>query len=160
MSAEKDSLRCSLRCLCAMYQIQDHLPFHPHQHDEGAQTIEVSLASSGNRNLTQLERLNGEVLIQPRDKRVEELEKRLKFMEDAMRGPVSDQQSDSIDTNSGVYSGRPEAPPITNPSEAGNLDLDTTLNPISTMADENPQVSEIGLPPPEGKCESAMDFLI
>ena len=81
-------------------------------------------------------------------------------MEDAMKGPVSDQQSDFNDTNSGVYSGRPEVPPFTNQPEAGNLDLDSTLHPISTMADENPQASDIGLLPSEGKCESTMHFLI
>ena len=46
-----------------MHQIQDHLPFHPYQHDEGAQAIEVSLASSEDRILTKLERLNAKVLI-------------------------------------------------------------------------------------------------
>ena len=81
-------------------------------------------------------------------------------MENAMKGPVSDQQSDSIDTNSRVYSRKSEALPITIQSEARNLDQDYSLNSVSTMADENAQASDIGLPSPEGKCESTMHNLI
>lgn len=51
MSAEEDSLRCSLGILCAMHPIQDPVPFHPHQHEAGAEAIgQVSSASSGNMN--------------------------------------------------------------------------------------------------------------
>ena len=39
---------------------------------------------------TKLERLTEDLLIQLRDKRVEELEKRLKLMEDLMKRPMSD----------------------------------------------------------------------
>ena len=49
MSAEEDSLPCSLGSLCAMPAIQDSLPFHPYQYDAGAEAVhEVSLAVSWN----------------------------------------------------------------------------------------------------------------
>jgi hypothetical protein len=51
VSAEEDSLPCSLGNLCAMHQIQDPVPFHPHQHKAGAEAIgQVSSASTWNRN--------------------------------------------------------------------------------------------------------------
>ena len=81
-------------------------------------------------------------------------------MEDAMKGPVSDQQPEPIDTDSGVYSRRPEIPASSSQSAAGNPDLGSSLDPASTMADENLQASEIGVLSPEGKCESTMHFLV
>ena len=81
-------------------------------------------------------------------------------MENAIKGPVSDQQSDSIDADSGVYSREPEAPPFTIQSEAGKLDQDSRFNSFSTIADENVQASDIGLHSPEGKCESTMHNLV
>jgi len=107
---------------------------------------------------TKLERLTEDLLIQIRDKRVEELEKRLKSMEDLMKRPVSSQQSGLNSAEFGNDSRRPEAPPFSNQSEAGASDSSSNLDPASTIAGENSQASDFGLPSPEGKCECAMHF--
>ena len=45
VSAQEDSLRCSLGSLCAMHQIQDPVPFHSRQRETGAEAIwQVSAA--------------------------------------------------------------------------------------------------------------------
>jgi hypothetical protein len=107
---------------------------------------------------TKLERLTEDLLIQHRDKRVEELEKRLKSMEDLLKCPVSNHQSGLNGAEFGNDSRRPEAPPFSNQSEAGTSDSSSNLDPASTIADENSQASDFGLPSPEGKCKSAMHF--
>ena len=102
------------------------------------------------------ERLTEHLLIQLRDKRVEELEKRLKSMEDLMRRPESNQQSGSNDVESeNDYTG-PEAPRFSNQSEAGTFDSSSNLDPTSTIAGETSQSSDFGLPSLEGKYESAL----
>jgi len=109
---------------------------------------------------TKLERLTEDLLIQLRDKRVEELEKRLKSMEDLIKRPVSDQQSEFNGAEFGNDYRGPEAPPFSNQSEAGPSYLSSNLDPASTIAGDDSQASDFGLPSPEGKCESAMYFLI
>ena len=132
-----------------MHQIQDPVPFHHYQHEASAETIgQVGPASSGNCL---------DLLMQLRDKRVEELEKRLKSMEDLMKRPVSNQQSGLNDADFGNDFKRPEAPSFSNQSEAGTFDASFNLDPASTIAGENSQASDFGLIPlTEGKCESAM----
>ena len=52
-----------------------------------------------------------------------------------------------------------EAPLFSDQSEArtsGTSDSSFNLDPASTIAGENSQASDLGLPSPEGKCESAM----
>lgn len=104
------------------------------------------------------ERLTKHLLIQLRDKRVEELEKRLKSMEDLMKRPESNQQSGSNDVELGNDYARPEAPPFSNQSEAGTFDSSFNLDPASTIADGKSQSSDFGLPSLEGKYESALHF--
>ncbi len=79
-------------------------------------------------------------------------------MEDLMKRPVSNQQSGFNSAEFGNDSRRPEAPPFSNQSEAGASDSSSNLDPASTIAGENSQASDFGLPSPEGKCESAMHF--
>ena len=98
------------------------------------------------------------LLIQSRDKRVEELEIRLKTMEDLIKRPVSDQSLGSNDTDFRNGSRRPEAPPFPNRSEAATPDPSFDLNAASTTAGENPQALDFGLPSPGGRCESTTRF--
>ena len=109
--------------------------------------------------MTKLERLPEELLIQRRDKRVEELEKRLKSMEDLMKRPVSDQISGLNDVEFGSNFRRPEAPSFTNQSEIGITVASSSLDPACTIVGESSQASDFGLlPSPEGKRESSMHF--
>ena len=112
---------------------------------------------------TKLERLTEDLLIQLRDKRVEELEKRLKSMEDLMKRAVSNQQSGLNNAEFGNDSRGLDTPPFSDQSEArtsGISDSSFNLDPASTIAGENSQASDFGFPSPEGKRESAMHFLI
>lgn len=107
--------------------------------------------------MTKLGRLPEDLLIQCRDKRVEELEKRLKLMEDLMKLPVSNQKSVLNDVGSGSNFRRPEAPYFTNQSETGTIVASSNLDPASTIVGESSQASDFGLlPSPEGKRESSM----
>lgn len=109
--------------------------------------------------MTKLGRLPEDLLIQRRDKRVEELEKRLKSMEDLMKRPVSDQISGLNDVDFGGNFRRPEAPSFTNQSETGITVASSNLDPASTIVGESSQASDFGLlPSPEGKRESSMHF--
>lgn len=92
------------------------------------------------------------LLIQLRDKRVEELEIRLKSMEDLIKRPVSDQSFGSIDADFRNDSRRPKALP------AESSDSSSNLNAAFTTAGENSQASDFGLPSPGGRCESTAHF--
>ena len=107
---------------------------------------------------TKFERLTEVLLIQLRDKRVEELEKRLKLMEDLMKRSMSNQQSGSNGAEFENDTRSPEAPPSSNQSGARTSGSSSNLDPASPIAGENSQASDFGLPLPEGKCESAMHF--
>ena len=155
MSAEEDSLQCHLRCLCPMHQIQDPLSFHPHQHDARPEAInQVSWTANGIKKRTRLESLAENLLIQLRDKRVEELEIRLKSMEDLIKRPVSDQSFGSFDADFGNGSRRPKIAPLAIQSEAEASDSSSNLNTASTTAGEGSQASDSSLPSPGGRCES------
>lgn len=109
--------------------------------------------------MTKLGGLPEDLLIQRRDKRVEELEKRLKSMEDLMKRPVSNQKSGLNDVDFGSNFRRPEAPSFTNQSETGITVASPNLDPASTIVGESSQASDFGLlPSPEGKRESSMHF--
>ena len=71
-------------------------------------------------------------LIQSRDKRVEELELRLKSMEGMMKGRVSDKQSSSNDVGVGDGSGRSDPRSTSNQSEFGTSDSSSYSDPPST----------------------------
>lgn len=62
--------------------------------------------------------LTEDFLIQLKNKRVEELEKRSRSMEDLMERPLSNQQSNLTDIKSKNTSRRPHAPLFSNQSEA------------------------------------------
>lgn len=79
-------------------------------------------------------------------------------MEDLMKRPVSNQQSDLDDAEFANDSRRPEVPPFSSKSRAGTSDSSSNLDPASTRAGDYSQASDFGLPPPEGQCESAMHF--
>ena len=109
--------------------------------------------------MTKLGRLPEDLLIQRRDTRVEELEKRLKSMEDLMRSPVSNQISGLNDVDFGSNFRRPEAPSFTDQSEIGITLASSNLDPASKIVGESSQASGFGLSPsPEGKRESSMHF--
>lgn len=98
------------------------------------------------------------LLIQLRDKRVEELEIRLKSMEDLIKRPVSDQSLGSVDADFRNGSERPKATPFSNRSEAETYDPSSNLNAASTTAGVNSQILDFGLPSPGGRCESTTHF--
>lgn len=72
-------------------------------------------------------------------------------MEDLMKRSVSNQQSGYNGAEFEDDSRRPEAPSFSS-------DSSSNLDPASTIAGENSQGSDFGLPSPEGKFESAMHF--
>ena len=88
------------------------------------------------------------------DRRVEELEKRLRSMEDLVKRSVSNRQSGPSDAGFENASVGPIAPPVSDQSEAGPSDSSSNSNP----AGENPQASDFGLSSPEGRCESTLCF--
>jgi hypothetical protein len=84
-------------------------------------------------------------------------------MEDLLKRPVANQQAGLNGAEFGNDSRKPEAPPFSNPpfsnqSEAGTSESSSNLDPASTIAGENSQAPDFGLPSPEGKSESAMHF--
>ena len=97
-------------------------------------------------------------LIQTRDKRVEELEQRLKSMEDLMKRPGSNQQSRVIGAELENGSRGLEARHCPDQPEAGTSgisDSNSNLNSVSPIAGENSPALEFGTPSPGGKCDSA-----
>lgn len=73
-------------------------------------------------------------LTQSRDKRVEELELRLKSMEEMIKARVSNDQSTSNDVDFRDRSGRSDPHSSSNQSELGTSDSSSYSDPASTMA--------------------------
>ncbi|MCJ1386445.1 hypothetical protein MMC17_009571 [Xylographa soralifera] len=84
-----------------------------------------------------------------KDKRIEELEKKLKSMEDLMKRPVSNQQAGINGAEFGNDSRRPQSPAFSSQSEAGTSNLSFSLDPAFKIASENSQASDFDLPSPE-----------
>lgn len=100
------------------------------------------------------------MLIQSRDKRVEKLEKRLKWMEDQLKRAAEGQQFE-IDTESrnGL---RRLGTPSSDQSQAEtsyltqNIQGDDLLDPAFTIARVSPQALDLGGPFQNGNLKSAM----
>ena len=138
-----------------MHQIQDPMPFHPDQHEAGSEADgQVSFIFSGSRNGKALPLTTSPTdLI--RDKRIEELEKRLRSMEDLMTRPVLNQKSDLNDAGSDSGSGGLGASPFSEQSENGTSASSVNLDPIPTITRGDSEASDFSLLSLEGKCRSA-----
>lgn len=112
-----------------------------------------SVRRQAQKTATKLKRLNVSLLTSLRDKRVEELEKRLKAMEDLVKHPLSNQQPGLNGAEFGNDSGKPEAPPLSDPLGAGTSDSSSDLNLAATKPSEDCQTLDLDLPSPESKCE-------
>ena len=108
----------------------------------------------------ELERWAEHLLIRLSDKRIEELEKRLKSMEDLMKRPVSSQQYGFNGIEFGNDSRGPETPPYSNQSENGSSNSSSNLGPSFATTSNTPQASTSGLPSSDGKYESVVYFLL
>lgn len=82
---------------------------------------------------------------------MEELEKRLKSMEDLMKHPPSNHRSGSDGAEFENDSRKQEASLFAIQSEAGTSDSSSSLDPALTIAGEDSQTSDFGFPSPEGK---------
>ena len=105
---------------------------------------------------TEAERWTDHSLIWLRHKRIEELEKKLKSMEDLMRRPVSNPQPGLNGVDFRNDSGRLQTPPTPIQSEAGASDPSSNLNRAFTTVREEFQASDLALSLSDGKCESAV----
>lgn len=97
-------------------------------------------------------------MTQCRDKRIEELEKRLKSMEDLVKSPVSNQQTGLNHAGSGNGYIRPESRRSSNHSEVGTFGSSSNSNRASTIAGEDSHTPVYSLLSSERKCESALQF--
>ncbi|MCJ1434806.1 hypothetical protein MMC27_004176 [Xylographa pallens] len=80
------------------------------------------------------------------DKRIEELEKRLKSMEELMKRPVSNHQYGFNGIDFRNASRGPETPPYSNQSEAGSSNSSSNMDPSFTTTSEITHASTFGLP--------------
>ena len=97
-----------------------------------------------------LEHLTEGLQIQLRDNRVEELEKRLKSMEDLMKRSGSDQHSVSNSIEFGNNPSSPEVPILSYQSEVSASDSSSSWDPASTVGGENSQALDLGFLLSEG----------
>jgi hypothetical protein len=143
-----------------MYQIQDSMPFHPHQRETNAKAIgHVSFLSFKWEQTTKNENLVESVLIQSRGNRVEELEKRLKWMEGQLKRAVEDRQfePDAEPRNEprGLETPNSDQPQAGTSYLTPNIQGGDPLDPAFTIAGESPQALGFGVPSQKSNCKSA-----
>ena len=95
------------------------------------------------------------MLIENRDQRVEDLEKRLKSMEELMKGHVSDQPPGLNDTEKWKGFRGIGAAHFSEQSNSGSSMSNPNSNSISTASGADSESPDVSLPSPEGKYQSA-----
>jgi hypothetical protein len=135
-----------------VYQIQDTLSFHSHPLETKAKAADwvSALGLKRQKKANKPGFIENHILTPSRDRRVEQLEKRLEWMEAQLKRTVKDQQFEP-DVDPREKSRRRETPSAEESSPGDSYFVQTvehnkSLDRSSTAAEASPQSSDLRLP--------------